>query len=471
MKKAKVIILGVIVFLFAFIAAAILPYANQPEIQNKTKETFSASEFYSEEYSKERAKVISDNGEALEERIRLISQAKEEIILSTFEFHADTSGKMMIAALAEAAERGVQVSVLTDGFPYMTSMLGNPYFQAFAQMEHVEIKIYNPVRVWKPWTIMGRMHDKYLVVDNFAYILGGRNTYDYFLGSQPGYKNYDWDVLVCNSGENEESSIQQVKKYFQSVWEDAECRDFGNKKSWKKKSSVLKAQKEIEEQYKKLEKEHKSWLTGVDYDKITVPVNNIQLVSNPTHSAVKEPTVFYAITELMKQAENKVTFHTPYIICNDWMLQRLEEVCGQVDHVQMMTNSVANNGNPFGAMDYEKYKGKILDTGVEILEYDQGVSYHGKCFTIDDRISAIGSMNWDMRSVYLDTEVMLIIDSRELNAQLRSEMEKYEKEALKVVDEDSYDLPEGIKPQKISEKKKKRITFLRPIAGWARFLM
>ena len=28
------------------------------------------------------------------------------------------------------------------------------------------------------------------------YILGGRNTYNYFLGDFPGHKNYDRDVLV-----------------------------------------------------------------------------------------------------------------------------------------------------------------------------------------------------------------------------------------------------------------------------------
>ena len=43
---------------------------------------------------------------------------------------------------------------------------------------------------------MGRMHDKYLIADGKTYILGGRNTYNYFLGDFPGHKNYDRDVLV-----------------------------------------------------------------------------------------------------------------------------------------------------------------------------------------------------------------------------------------------------------------------------------
>lgn len=38
---------------------------------------------------------------------------------------------------------------------------------------------------------------------------------------------------------------------------------------------------------------------------------------------------------------------------------------------------------------------------------------------IDDRLSLIGSFNWDMRSAYLDTELMLLVDCPALNAALR----------------------------------------------------
>ena len=177
------------------------------------------------------------------------------------------------------------------------------------------------------------------------------------------------------------------------------------------------------------------------------------------------------MTELMKQAEEEVRFHTPYIICNDWMLKRLAEVCENVEDVVMMTNSVANNGNPFGAMDYRKNKGKILKTGVGILEYDGGVSYHGKCFVIDDRLSSIGSFNWDMRSAYLDTELMLVIDSEQLNADMRTEMAEYEKMALTVVDEDTSLAPEGMTAQQTSLKDRLLTGIISIFAGWARFLM
>lgn len=463
-------VLAVLILLVVYLGAgAVLPFVHQPSVSPKTEQEFDQNQFFGQRASGERACVISDNGEALAERIRLISQARDRIILSTFEFDSDESGKDMLAALLAAAQRGVEIRILADGAASILQMDRNPYFYALSREPNAQIRIYNPICIWKPWTTMGRMHDKYVIVDHMAYILGGRNTYDYFLGDGPGYKNYDWDILVW--GKENSASLDQLEKYFQGVWSLPVCRDFGESSLFTGKEEIDQAQKELESRYENLQKEHEEWFAEKDYKKMTVPVNRVSLLSNPTSIWSKEPVVFYQMTELMKTAEKEVVFHTPYIICNEWMLARLEEVCKQVPRVRMMTNSVANNGNPFGAMDYEKEKGKILETGVEILEYDGGVSYHGKCFTIDDRLSGIGSFNWDMRSAYLDTELMLVVDSKKLNKDLRKRMEAYEKKALTVTDTEHFQVTEGMQPRKVSSKKALKLKALRFFGGWARFLM
>lgn len=453
------------------IAVVLIPYLKQPKITEETKKNFSVEKFYGESASGERAKIIPENGEALEERIRMISQAKEEIILSTYDIKADISGKQVLAALLDAADRGVKVSIVTDGVPYVTSIWGNPYFLALAGQENVEIKIYNPLRFWQPWKLMGRLHDKYLIVDRSMYILGGRNTYDFFLGDQPGYQNYDWDMFVCVPEGKKDTSLEQVRDYFSSVWKISDCKLYGKSPIWKWNPSVKTAEGELRRRYKEIAKEHPDWIMEKDYTEETVEVKKMTLLSNPTHVYAKEPVVFYEMTELMKQADHEVLFHTPYIICNDWMMRQLVEVCEGEKEIRMMTNSVANNGNPFGAMDYRRNRGEIIDTGVQIMEYDDGVSYHGKCFTIDGRLTGIGSFNWDMRSAYLDTELMLVADSEELTRQMNQAMAKYEEKALKVVDESQYDLKEGQKPRKLSDKKAFRIKVLDIFGSWARFLM
>nr|WP_300818022.1 phospholipase D family protein [uncultured Acetatifactor sp.] len=464
MKKHRLRkLLLVIALLAAYACAIVLPYASQPSVTAATVESFSAADFYGEGDNGERARIISDNGEALAERIRLISQAEEEIILSTFDFNADDSGKMLLAALLSASQRGVHVSLLVDGLAYATGILGNPWFRALTREENVELKVYNPLNPLKPWNLMGRLHDKYLIADRTAYILGGRNCYDFFLGDHDGYKNYDWDVLVCCEDAGAFPSLDQLLEYFRAVWALDECHAVDSGKEGK--------QEELLALYSRMQEEHADWFRPVDYKELTVPARRIRLVSNPIGPQVKEPVVFYTITELMEQAEESVSIHTPYILCDDWMLGQLADICISVPEVTMMTNSVANNGNPFGAMDYYVNKEKLLGSGVGMLEYDSGVSYHGKCFTIDDRIAAVGSFNWDMRSAYLDTELMLVIDSPQLNRQLREAMGGYEQDALRVIDADSYDLAEGQTPQPLTPSKERRLKLLYYLAYWARFLM
>ena len=55
----------------------------------------------------ERAVIIEKNSEALLQRVRLIQNAKEKIILSTFAFQLDESGKLILGAFLDAADRGV----------------------------------------------------------------------------------------------------------------------------------------------------------------------------------------------------------------------------------------------------------------------------------------------------------------------------------------------------------------------------
>lgn len=439
-------------------------------MSEETKKNINIDEFYKEEVATERAYMLAENGEALEGRIRMISQTKKRLILSTFEIRSDESGKTILSALLSAAARGVQVQLLVDGTAALTQMKGNRYFYALSVMEGVEIRIYNPISILRPWSMMGRLHDKYLIADDELYILGGRNTYDYFLGDQPSYKNFDWDVLVYNE-EGQGESMEQLLSYFSGVWNLPECKEFNDTGKLLMDASVKKAADELKVIYKTMEVEHPDWFEAIDYKKITKPVNHMQLISNPTTCYAKEPVVFYTITQLMGSGKKEVTFHTPYILCNKWMLNELTKVCENIPKVTMMTNSVANNGNPFGAMDYKNNKEKILNTGIKILEYDDGVSYHGKCFVIDHNLSAIGSFNWDMRSTYIDTELMLVIDSEEINKDLREAMGVYEEKSLIVVDKDNTIIPNGMVQQEISKKRKWRIVLLNILGRWLRFLM
>lgn len=473
-KLMKRIILGAVILLVVLIAAivacALISYHKQPELTADEINQLDEQGIWKERTSAERARIIEDNDEALKERIRMISNAKSEIILSTFDFRSDDSGKLMLGALIDAADRGVSVNVIVDGVSGFTKMKGNPDFKALASSDNVNVKIYNKVNPFKPWQSMGRLHDKYVIADRTNYILGGRNTFNYFLGAYPGHKNYDRDVLVCCESPDETSSVNDVLAYYESVWNYKESKAFlkNNKCAGNKK--VKAARKELLDNYNIYYADNKDYLTDTDYTDETVEVNNIALLSNPIECGAKKPVVWYQLTKLMEQADTQVKIHTPYIICNEYMYDGLKKVCDSVENVSLMTNSVGNNGNPFGSADYYAHKDKVLGTGLEVWEYEGGYSYHGKSVLIDDDISVVGSFNIDMRSVYLDTELMLVIDSKEINEQLGGAMQTYEHSARKANADGTYDNPYNVQPVELTPKRERRMKLIKNFLLWTRYL-
>lgn len=121
------IILIIISIILVYILSAVLPYVKQPDITAHTIQNTDINNFYGDaSVCDERVKIIADNGEALSERIRLIAHAKKEIILSTFDFDTDNSGKMLLAALLNAANRNVNNKLIIDGWLTAPEFLGIP---------------------------------------------------------------------------------------------------------------------------------------------------------------------------------------------------------------------------------------------------------------------------------------------------------------------------------------------------------
>ena len=171
-----------------------------------------------------------------------------------------------------------------------------------------------------------------------------------------------------------------------------------------------------------------------------------------------------------ENAKERVKIHTPYIICNDMMYNTWKEIAERVPDFSIMTNSVANNGNPFGSADYARNRNRILNTGIDIWEYEGGYSYHGKSILIDDDLSVIGSFNMDMRSTYLDTELMLVIRSKEINKQLEEGMMEYERVSRQVLEDGTYRDPYHVEPIELTKKCQRNVLLVQHLLGWARYL-
>ena len=350
------------VFLLLYFGALLVPYIPHKDVPEEFQKQFSAEEMYGEKTGTERVAYVTDNQQALLLRLSMMEEAREEIILSTFEFRSDESGRDVMAALFHAADRGVNVRVIIDGISDFRFSHRDPYFLALASHENVQIRIYNPVNFLKPWKVQARLHDKYVIVDDRMYLLGGRNTYDLFLGEYSDTPNIDRELFVWEEKENADSSLNQVRDYFERVWSLTDSRDFLCGRETEK---IRNCRKELEERYISLTEQYPSVAEKQDWKNLTMETNKVTLLSNPIEPKNKEPLMWYCLTELMKTGK-QVTIYTPYIICGKEMYDDLEAVCHTVPSVEIITNDVSGGANPFGCSDYLNQKSRIWDTGVQV---------------------------------------------------------------------------------------------------------
>lgn len=442
-----------------YIGALTVPYIKHKEVPDTYKEQVQTKEYYSDVVGSERIAYIDDNSKALEYRLKMIDEAEEEVILSTFDFNADKSGRDMMAALLEAGDRGVQVKVLVDGISGFLDLRGNPWFQALASHEKVEIKVYNPVNVLKPWKLQARLHDKYLMIDEKMYLLGGRNTTNLFLGDYSKKKNIDRELFVYETEESEDCSLQQLRNYFESVWGLEDCKAYVCKKE---NDEVKKCRTALEARNQKLHESYPQAYTAWEWESKTIPANRITLLQNPIEAENKEPRLWYALSELMKQGD-EVLVYTPYIICGREMYEDLESICSENEKTEIITNDVSSGANPWGCTDYLNQKEKIWGTGVKVYEFMGAHSSHTKAVLIDERMSIVGSYNLDMRSTYQDTELMLAVDCPELNEKIREEAERDKSSSRSMTEQKEYEYGENYEEKELSLGKKIFYLLLRGI--------
>lgn len=122
--------------------------------------------------------------------------------------------------------------------------------------------------------------------------------------------------------------------------------------------------------------------------------------------------------------------------------------------LQIVLNAVEKGSNPWGCTDYLNQKKKILKTGADVYELMNEHAVHTKAVLIDDRLSVVGSYNLDMRSTYLDTELMLVIDSQELNGQIQDTENIYMKKSKEVLSS-GQETEGSLYEKKILSRKKK----------------
>lgn len=428
------------IFLFIFILLYVIGSLICYPLLTK-RHVLKQKEKYAEQAAKETVdrsasvRCLDDNTQALVYRLALIESAQRELIMTTFDMSDGESGQDLMAAMLQAADRGVRIRLMVDGINAWLKLEKSDLFGAFSTHPNIEIRFYNPIRLTKLWKLNYRMHDKYLIADDTAYILGGRNSNNLFLGAYRDTYNIDRDLYVLERTEKnasdvmqkkERNSLHDIKAYFEKIWVQPDQKIFRKKETEKTKEGLALLRehyKELQTAYPEAFSENETLLT-----QDLIRVDSIQFLHNPLYADEKVPVVYQRICQEMEQGET-ILIQTPYIICDKGMYQDLSELCRAGKQIEIITNAVESGANPWGCTDYLNERKSILKTGAGVYACMAGQSLHTKTVLIDDETSIVGSYNLDLRSTYLDTELMLLVKSKELNKQLRDQAAAYQEKS------------------------------------------
>lgn len=429
-------------YLVYALVGGVLTYLVPRRAQNVPK----AESFYGSGLGPDRAVLVEDPQEAFARRVEVIRSAQSTLDVCCHCVKSGETAECFFAELLKAADRGVQVRVLLDGT--VGGLSGERQDIALALRSHpnVEYRVYNPVDLFKVWEWNALLHDKFILADDSMLLLGGRNIGDEYF-SPPGYGDsvtYDRDVLVLNTFAGTPASgksvAAQVKTYMDLLWNAPET-DALPALSPRRQTDGLSAQERLKQTAARWEAASPAfYLPAKPAAQCAVSTQRITLLHNPVSAFKKEPTLGAALARLLSECED-IRIQTPYATANPYMLAALSSLA-ESGRVEYLTNSMASSPNYPAFSAYSSQRAKFLATGVEIYEYQSMDSIHGKSCVADGRFSIVGSFNLDDRSLYIDTESVLVIDSPEFFAQLDGELDALFSQSARVGADNAY-LPDG----------------------------
>ena len=148
-----------------------------------------------------------------------------------------------------------------------------------------------------------------------------------------------------------------------------------------------------------------------------------------------------AVANATRAVQSELLMVTPYLIPGKEGMQLFKDLRQRNVRVRILTSSLESSTVLLAQAGYMHYRLPLLEDGVELYEIRSllgntrgsgqtaaisrfgNYSLHAKLFVFDRKRLFIGSMNFDQRSMHLNTEIGLIIDSPELAQQVAARFE------------------------------------------------
>lgn len=385
--------------------------------------------------------VISmlDGPDALAARIALIREAEVALDVQYYIWARDTTGLILLDELRKAAGRGVRVRLLLDdnGLRGLDNDLA-----ALDTLPNVEVRLFNPFifRRLKPpgyafdfVRLNRRMHNKSLTADGAVSILGGRNIGDVYFGFGSGVQFLDTDVMV--TGKAAVDIGADFDRYWQSRSSHPIARIVGQVNQNALDRLVSDASKAAGSTDGRLYFERlrsSNLVRQIVAGTLSFEWTEVVVISDDPAKGMGEAEhkdlLFPQLMALLSKPSQSVDLVSAYFIPGRAFSDMLAALARSGIRVRILTNSQAATDVVVVHSAYVKYRPQLLRSGVALYElkpeysardepHMEGLagssraSLHSKTLAVDEKRIFIGSFNFDPRSVFLNTEMGVLIDS------------------------------------------------------------
>lgn len=319
--------------------------------------------------------------------VREIDEAEHHVHLLTYIFYMDEAGRAVADALIRAVERGVVCRLIAD------SVGSRQFFKKHAatlRRGGVQVTSALPVNLFRRRLsrIDIRNHRKIAVIDGHTALMGSHNIMQTTFSKMP---LYDLSVRLVGP------ATAELQMVFLEDW-----------------------QYETGESLAEPEFFPKGEAAGE-----TV----LQVI--PSGPIYENRTVRQLIVEGLHRARRRVILTTPYLIPDESTLIALQLASMRGAEVDIVVPKKGDH--PLVELAGHSYYQDLIDADVRIHEFPDGL-LHAKTMTIDGDFALVGSVNFDVRSFFLNFEVNLLGFGPHLGRSVREIQESYISRSTPIVD-------------------------------------
>jgi putative cardiolipin synthase len=382
--------------------------------------------------------LITSGRTAFEARYAFAHLAERTIDAQYFIWADDATGRNLLRALLDAADRGVRVRLLIDDLNRPGADIDLAALNAYP---NVHVRLFNPFTtldlVADFARVNHRMHDKAFVVDNAIAVVGGRNIADQYFSVNDESNFRDLDLFAAGR------IVRQVSDEFDAFWNSPWAT------SVRRVDGARPTPEEVKAAASRLRAEvasspypFKTVLSDADLERLvdTVPGRlawgkATLLFDAPDKPATEIPEVANELrADVRGTFTRELLLEVAYFIPSE---QGAERVCALVAsgvNVRVLTNSLASTDEISAYAGYMHQRDQLLRCGVELHELRPDAAFvtrewtwletlseaelHTKAVVFDRKKVMIGSFNLDPRSRYLNTEMAILVGSPELAAKV-----------------------------------------------------